>query len=395
MATPADQRVLELLARWLESLELHTKYSSLDEDSYWKVQPWTEHQRPSRWIVDLAMQKTLALRSHVEARIKIGDARFSDALELMGFLANLVGSEHLERFIPMADRESEIKFSQVSGTAPSRAAAHSETAQPATAERAPAAATAARTPPAATSARTPTPATAERVPSGATAGRTPPAATAARTSPAATAARTPPDDAVDRSPQAAPSPAASRISTSDASTTGASSAGSSNTGSTPTLPTPILVPTLMPETAARTARGSTAHPRAAAVAESAARARAAADAIAATREMPKLAPLKRAAPPAGTAHVARTERKSAVSAKSAGKAHGKSPAKTPASERNEISDDAREQVIADAARLVQWGRRWFELPELIARMADRPSLPEVRRILKENKLAIEKKAGES
>ena len=50
-------------------------------------------------------------------------------------------------------------------------------------------------------------------------------------------------------------------------------------------------------------------------------------------------------------------------------------------------------MIADAARLVQWGRKWFELPELIARMADRPSLPDVRRILKENKVAIEKKAG--
>jgi hypothetical protein len=33
------------------------------------------------------------------------------------------------------------------------------------------------------------------------------------------------------------------------------------------------------------------------------------------------------------------------------------------------------------------------LPELIARMADRPSLPEVRRILKENKRAIDEKAG--
>jgi len=32
------------------------------------------------------------------------------------------------------------------------------------------------------------------------------------------------------------------------------------------------------------------------------------------------------------------------------------------------------------------------LPELIARMADRPSLPEVRRILKENKPAIDEKA---
>jgi hypothetical protein len=51
------------------------------------------------------------------------------------------------------------------------------------------------------------------------------------------------------------------------------------------------------------------------------------------------------------------------------------------------------QVVADAARLMQWGRKWHELAELIARMADRPALPEVRRILKDNKTAIEKKAG--
>ena len=64
-----------------------------------------------------------------------------------------------------------------------------------------------------------------------------------------------------------------------------------------------------------------------------------------------------------------------------------------AADRDGSAEAAREQVIADAARLVQWGRKWYELPELIARMADRPSLPEVRRILKENKSAIEKKAG--
>jgi len=39
------------------------QYSSLDDDSYWKIQPWVEHQRPSRWIIDLAMQKTVALRA--------------------------------------------------------------------------------------------------------------------------------------------------------------------------------------------------------------------------------------------------------------------------------------------------------------------------------------------
>ena len=107
MATPADQRLLELLDKWLKSLELHARYSSLDDDSYWKIQEWVEHQRPSRWIVDLAMQKTVALRTQVEERMKIGDAKYSDSLELMIFLANLVGSDHIERFIPLAAAENE------------------------------------------------------------------------------------------------------------------------------------------------------------------------------------------------------------------------------------------------------------------------------------------------
>ncbi len=255
MATPADQRLLELLEKWLKSLELHAKYSSLDDDSYWKIQPWVEHQRPSRWIIDLAMQKTVALRTHVQERVKMGDAKYSDSLELMIFLANLVGSEHIERFIPLAEPENE---------------------------------------------RTLTP--------------------------------EPPDDAAARPP---------------------------------------------------------------------------ADAATGTREMPKFLAAKRAPPPAGTAQVARTERKAPVPAKPAAKPASRQPARlakpagkpapktTPAAppERDGPSDVARAQVIADAARLVQWGRKWYELPELIARMADRPTLPEVRRILKENKSAIDTKAG--
>jgi hypothetical protein len=250
MATPADQRLLDLLGRWLESLELHTKYSSLDDDSYWKIQPWSEHQRPSLWILNLAKQKTLALRAHVEERVKTGDARFSDALELMAFLANLVGSEHLERFIPVADKANE------------------------------------------------------------------------RILPSAT----------------------------------------SETTTTTTAQAPVSVT--------------------------------------ATREMPKFLAAKRAAPPASTPQVARNERKTAAAAKPAlaarpaPKAQAKPAAKKPQQpEREGQSEAARDQVIADATRLVQWGRRWFELPELIARMADRPALPDVRRILKENKSAIEKKAG--
>jgi hypothetical protein len=255
MATPADQRLLELLGKWLKSLELHLRYSSLDNDSYLKIQPWPEHQRPSRWIIELAVQKAAALRTQIEERIKMGDAKFSDSLELMTFLANLLGSEHIERFIPLAD-----------------------------------------------------PATERALPLAAAAGQ-------------------------------------------------------------PQAPAP--------------------------------------DAATGTREMPEFVATKSRAPvPVGTAHVARTERKGAGSTKPpaktaakhpgriAGPAKSAAPAKPIGSADSAAArDGAREQVIADAARLVQWGRKWFELAELIARMADRPPLPEVRRILKDNKTAIEQKAG--
>jgi hypothetical protein len=271
MATPADQRLLEILEKWLKSLQLHAKYTSLDDASYWKIQPWVKHQRPSRWIIDLAMQKTLALKAHVQERAESGDTKYSDSLELMIFLANLVGSEHIERFIPMAEPENE---------GPLTREPPDEAAQPAA-----------------------------------------DSATATREMPKFPAAQLTPDDA----------------------------------------------------------------------------ARAPADSPTVTREMPTFLDTKREPPPAGTAQVARTERKVAMTAKSAAKPASRPPAKPakpggkPA--REGPSDVVREQVIADAARLVQWGRKWYELPELIARMADRPSLPDVRRILKENKSAIDAKAG--
>jgi hypothetical protein len=132
--------------------------------------------------------------------------------------------------------------------------------------------------------------------------------------------------------------------------------------------------------------------------------------------MPKFLGGKRLPPAVGSAQVARTERKAAVPARPVARAVNKQPPRfgstakaTPAPKpaakpaakiapaaptgREGPSDIARAQVVADAARLVQWGRKWYELPELIARMADRPSLPEVRRILKENKTAIDEKAG--
>jgi hypothetical protein len=303
MATPADQRLLELCDKWLKSLELHIRYSSLDTDSYWKVQPWPEHQRPSRWIIDLAVQKAVALRSQVQERIKQGDTRFSDSLELMTFLANLIGSEHIERFIPLADPEGEIDLKA-----------------PAQEEPAPDTGTATREMP--ELARAPR--------------RAPPAATRPPHASAPPAAAVPPPASGHAPPASVPTPP----------------------------PRARPQPAAPPQAPQKSATDVTA-----------------------TREMPEFVQPKRRAPPVGTQQVARTERR-AAHAKPAPRPAPKQPGKLPLSE-----DAARAQVIADAARLVQWGRKWYELAELIARMADRPPLPEVRKILKDNKTAIEKKAG--
>jgi hypothetical protein len=285
MPTPADQRLLELLEKWLKSLELHAKYAGLDSDSYWKVQPWPEHQRPSRWIIDLASQKAAALKAQVLERTAQGDTKFSDSLELMTFLANLIGSEHIERFIPLADAANERKL--------------------------------------------------------------------------------------ERSPEAAAEADAQPV-VKRSGAKGAEHRAASTGTTSVTREMPKFAAAKRPAQKPATARGAPDSPTT-------------------TREMPQLAAAKRRAPPpVSTAHITRTERR-AVEAPPERPA-SKQPAKIAPAQR---ADAVREQVIADAARLVQWGRKWYELAELIARMADRPPLPEVRRILKDNKTAIEKKAGGS
>src|SRR5208282_6684805 len=59
---------------------------------------------------------------------KTGDARFSDALELMAFLANLVGAEHLERFIPVAEAQNERPLTPAATETTGRRAAVTTTA---------------------------------------------------------------------------------------------------------------------------------------------------------------------------------------------------------------------------------------------------------------------------
>jgi hypothetical protein len=49
-------------------------------------------------------------------------------------------------------------------------------------------------------------------------------------------------------------------------------------------------------------------------------------------------------------------------------------------------------VIADAVRMLKWGREWPQIAGLIARLADRPSEPDVWKILRSHRTAIEAQA---
>ena len=100
--SPADKRVSELLDRWLASVELHARYLELDAETYARVQDWPRHQRPTKWVIDLARARLLDLKRHLAERQSRDDAEFADTLELMSFLTTLLGSEHIERFIPLA-----------------------------------------------------------------------------------------------------------------------------------------------------------------------------------------------------------------------------------------------------------------------------------------------------
>lgn len=103
----ADKRVEQLLERWRTSVELHGRYLALDDAAYAKVQDWPKHQRPTRWVVELARTRLLELKRVADERRSQGDTAFAEALELMAFLTNLLGSEHVDRFIPLAQPRAE------------------------------------------------------------------------------------------------------------------------------------------------------------------------------------------------------------------------------------------------------------------------------------------------
>ena len=265
----AGDRVAELLDRWLAGVEMHARYLALDDAAYASVQDWPRHQRPTRWIVDLARSRCVELKRQLTERRERGDDSFADALELMAFLTNLLGSEHVERYIPLPDPGG---------------AKRPRPADP---------------PPAA-----------------------PPAVTPPAASPAAAA------------PSAGTPPSAATHST-----------------ESPTAKVP----------AARPSPASRAAPRSAPRAKSAAGIRGSARAPA-------------------TARAARTAQPAAANTAS------------PSGASDTRSDARSATVIADAVRLLNWGRPWPQLASLIARLADRPAEAEVWEILRRHRAEIESQA---
>jgi hypothetical protein len=128
-----------LLERWQTSLDLHAKYAALDDARYWHVQPWPRHERPQRWIIQLARKRILALKRLVAQRQAEGDRAFIEGIEIMGFLATLVGLTSGERFIPLATHETERRDVLTARPEPETVRAAARAPAPAPAPAAPAA----------------------------------------------------------------------------------------------------------------------------------------------------------------------------------------------------------------------------------------------------------------
>lgn len=258
--TPADRRITELIDKWLASIELHLQYVELSDAAYARAQAWPKHDRPTRWVLEVARQKILELKAHCETRQAMGDSKFSESLELMTFLANLVGIQHIQRFVPLADPTRTEPVSSTTATV--------EIVQPPRAAPAP-----------------------KARPSGDDTTREMPRIKATLPVP----------------PRPAPTPSPARA-----------------------APAPAPPPPKRTD-------GAKAPARAAAPAQA---------------------------------------RPSAAAAKNA----------TP-------SADVRGKIIADAIRLLKWGKSWHEIAELIERIAERPPAAEIRKVLRANRSEIEDAAG--
>src|ERR1044072_6882012 len=89
--TPADRRISELIDKWLASIDLHLKYVELSDAAYARVQAWPKHDRPTRWVLEVARQKILELKAHCATGQTMGDSTFSEVAGLMAVLGHTVG----------------------------------------------------------------------------------------------------------------------------------------------------------------------------------------------------------------------------------------------------------------------------------------------------------------
>lgn len=276
--TPADRRITELIDKWLTSIELHLQYTELSDAAYARVQPWQKHDRPTRWVLEVARQKVLELKQQCETRQAMGDSKFSESLELMAFLANLVGIQHIQRFIPLADPAKAGDLTAATSTSLSQTVE-----APTVISRAP-----------------------PRLRN--------PSEEPTREMPRLKAVQIKPVPVLEE-------PAAEMI------------AGDL----TPEDLLPVAVP---------------------------------ARSIPSARPAPKINPAAvQPAKPAGRRPAA--------------------PA-APAPQKPAAPLDLNGKIVADAVRLLKWGKSWHELPELIERIGERPPAAEIRKVLRANKGDIEK-----
>jgi hypothetical protein len=277
----ATGQLESLLERWQTSLDLHAGYAALDEERYWHVQPWPKHERPQRWIIQLARKRILALKRIVQQRQVEGDRAFIEGIEIMSFLATLVGLTSVERFIPLATHETERR--DVLAARPEQASTRASHAKP---------------PPLS---------------------KTIPGAEAARP-------RVPPA----RERESTSRTAENRKAVENHSRTGEHKRTAETTRQMPQLPNSKVYRLLAAQRAG--------------------------------------VPLKEPAPPPQPKREARREPNRPATIK---------PRKAPST-----ITPAEHVVIADAVRLLGWGRQWHELADKIAQLAERPAPAEIRRVLK-------------
>jgi hypothetical protein len=288
--TPADRRITELIDKWLTSIELHLQYTELSDAAYARVQPWQKHDRPTRWVLEVARQKVLELKQQCETRQAMGDSKFSESLELMAFLANLVGIQHIQRFIPLAD--------------PTKGADPAKAADPPKVDTAAATSTS----------------LSQTVEAPTVISRAPPRA---RTSADDPTREMPRLKAVQIKPVSAGEPAPEVIADE--------------------LTSEELLPVAVP-----------------------------ARSIPSTRPAPKINPA------------------AVQPAKPAPRRAAPAPTPAPTPPKPAAPLDMNGKIVADAVRLLKWGKSWHELPELIERIGERPPAAEIRKVLRTNKADIEK-----